>query len=103
MGELPDPDSETVNGELVALLVMVTLPELLPVVVGANVTLSTVDCPAARVSGTVRPVKLNPVPLTLAWETNTLEFPELVRARLCAVLVPVVMLPKLSDMGEAES
>jgi hypothetical protein len=56
----PDPESEMAKGELVALLVTVALPERLPVLVGANVTLKEVDCPAARVTGRAKPAALNP-------------------------------------------
>jgi hypothetical protein len=46
---------------------------------------------------------LNPAPLTLICEIETLEFPVLEIATLCVALVPVVRLPKLSDVGDAES
>jgi hypothetical protein len=82
---------------------MVTLPERLAAVAGANITLNVVDCPAARASGTVKPATLNPVPLSLICETVTLEFPVFVTLTLCVVLVPVAMLPKLSDTGLAVS
>ena len=99
----PDPESEMAKGELVALLVTVTLPERLPVMVGANVTLKEVDCPAARVTGSAKPVALNPAPLMLICETDTLELPVFARVTVCVPLAPVVMLPKLSDEGDAVS
>ena len=99
----PDPESEMARGELVALLVTVTLPERLPVVVGANVTLKEVDCPAARVTGSAKPVALNPAPLMLICETDTLELPVFARVTLCVPLAPEVMLPKLSEAGDAVS
>jgi len=102
-GCTPVPLSAIVAGEFVALLVMVTLPERLAAVAGANITLNVVDCPAARASGTVKPATLNPVPLSLICETVTLEFPVFVTLTLCVVLVPVAMLPKLSDTGLAVS
>src|SRR5208283_3012791 len=91
------------SGELAALLVTVTVPDRPPVVAGSNVTLKKVDCPAARVSGPVKPVTLNPAPLSLICERVTLAFPLLVTVTLCVVLVPVVMLPKLSEAGVTES
>lgn len=78
-GAVPDPDSEIVVGELVALLVIVTLPERVPLVVGANATLKEVDCPAARVKGSARPVTLKAAPLALICARETLELPVLVR------------------------
>jgi len=46
---------------------------------------------------------LNPAPLALTCEIETLEFPALEIVTLCVALVPVVRLPKVSDVGDAES
>ena len=102
-GAVPDPDNEMLAGEFVALLVTVTLPETLPAVVGANVALKEVDCPAARVRGSARPLALKPVPLTLTCERDTLELPVFVRATLCVALLPVGMLPNPTEVGDAVS
>jgi len=88
---------------LVALLLTVTLPEKKPEVVGVNVTLKDVDCPAARVRGNAKPVALNPAAPMLICEMDTLELPAFARVNVCIPLVPVVMLPKLSEAGEADS
>ena len=53
-----------VVGELPALLVMVTAPVTLPAAVGANDTEKEVDCPAARVTGSERPLTVKPLPVT---------------------------------------
>ena len=53
-------------GELVALLVMETLPETLPAAVGANAIEKEVDWPAARVTGSERPLTVKPLPVTLS-------------------------------------
>jgi hypothetical protein len=97
------PESAIASGELAALLTTVMLPARLPVAVGANATLKEVDWPAARVKGSAIPVVLNPAPLSVICEMETLEFPEFDSVTLCVALVPVVRLPKLSDVGEAES
>ena len=102
-GCIPVPLSEIVAGELVALLTTATLPARLPAEAGANVTLKEVDWPAARFSGSVIPLVLNPVPVALTCEMEMLEFPVLEIVTLCVALVPVVRLPKLSDAGDAES
>lgn len=86
-----------------ASLTMLTLPEKLPVVVGANFALREAACPAASVRGTASPVPLNPVPLTLICERDTLELPVFVRVTLCVALVPVVRLPKLTEEGDGVS
>lgn len=65
-GAVPDPDRETVVGEFAALLVTVTVPEKLPVVVGAKTTLKAVDCPAESVRGRAKPVRLNPTPVRVS-------------------------------------
>jgi len=85
------------------LLTTVTLPERLPAEAGANVTVKEVDCPTARLSGNAIPLALKPVPLSLTCEMETLEFPVLVTVKLCVAVVPVVRLPKLSDVGLADS
>lgn len=99
----PVPESATTSGEFVALLTTVTLPGKLPVEVGANVRLKEVDCPAARLTGSVIPLVLKLVPVALICEMETLEFPLFEIVTLCVALVPVVRLPKLSDEGDAES
>jgi len=102
-GAAPDPESDTASGELAALLMMLTLPEKLPLVVGANFALREAACPAASVRGTANAVPLNPVPLTLICEMDTLELPVFVRVTLCVALVLVVMLPKLTEVGDGVS
>lgn len=81
----------------------VTLPVTLPAETGANATLNEVVCPAARVTGRPIEERLNPVPLTLTCEMVTLALPVLLRVTVCVALVPVVRLPKLKDVGFAES
>ena len=87
-------------GELVALLVTVTLPERLPVVAGSNVTVKEVDCPAARARGGVKPETVKPAPASVSCEMVTPAFPVLAKVTVCVALVPVVRLPKLSEVGE---
>jgi hypothetical protein len=62
-----------------ALLVMVIPPVTAPLVCGAKATLKLVLWPAARVSGRVIPLRLNPAPVAEACEMVTLEPPELVK------------------------
>ena len=97
------PESAIVSGELAALLTTVMLPARLPVVVGENTTRKEVDWPAARVKGSPTPALLNPAPLSVICEMETLEFPVFEIVMLCVALVPVARLPKLSDAGDAES
>jgi hypothetical protein len=62
-GASPAPDNGRVFGEVLALLVIVMLPEAGPAVAGANLTLSVVEAPAVIVTGVVKPLSLNPAPL----------------------------------------
>src|SRR5207245_2863303 len=90
------------EGELVALLTSETLPIAAPAVVDAKTTLKLAVCPAAKVSGAVRPLALKPLPETLICEMLTLELPGLVRVTVCgALLLPTVTFPKLRLVGLA--
>jgi hypothetical protein len=60
----------------------VTLPEKLPLPVGANVTLNEAVLPAARVSGRDRLLIENPAPLKVAWLTVISAPPALDRVTL---------------------
>src|SRR5437879_2426686 len=57
-GCTPVPLRAMVLGELGALLTSETLPDTLPVAVGANCTLKVLDCPGGSVSGNVSPLML---------------------------------------------
>ena len=92
-----------VTGELVALLTTVMVSERLPAEAGANLTLKDVDCPAARVAGSVIPLVLKPVPVALICEMETLEFPVFEIVSVWLAVEPVATLPKLNDVGDTES
>src|SRR5215470_16415936 len=83
---------------------MVRLPETVPVLVGAKVTLTQLDCPGARERGRdIEPPVVKLVPLAVTCEMDTVELPVLVIATLCVVDVPVFKVPKLNEVGLAES
>ena len=103
VGAVAVPLRAIVNGELLALLVTTTLPVGLPALVGSKTTVKDVDWPAARASGKLIPVVEKPVPVLATPEIVTLEFPVFVSVTLLDSLVFVVTLPKLTDVGEAES
>ena len=92
-----------VLGELGASLTSETLPDALPVAVGANCTLKVLDCPGGRVSGKVSPLMLKPAPVTLPCAMVKLALPELVKVRFCTPVVPTSTLPKLTLGGVTES
>lgn len=72
---MPEPDSGTARGEFAAVLVIEMLPVALAAVVGAKPAVKLALCPADKVKGSVRPLKLKPAPLGVAPETVTVEFP----------------------------
>jgi hypothetical protein len=100
--DTPVPETGMLKLGFEPLDVIVTFPLAAPVVVGAKLTLNEVLCPAVSVIGSVRPVKLNPVPLTDAAEIVTLVPPLLTRASGWLLLVPTVTLPSPMLLGLGE-
>jgi hypothetical protein len=98
---VPDPDKGIVSGEPGALLAIEMLPVVLPAVVGANLAVNDVVCPAFKVTGVARPVMLNPVPDALPAEIARLPVPEFVSVTLTEPLAPTSKLPKLTLGGFA--
>jgi hypothetical protein len=91
----PVPESVTLAGEFVALLVTVTLPVTLPVAAGANVTVNVAVCPADKISPAGTPLAVKPAPDMLTFETVTLDVPALLKAMLWLPLLDTFTLPKL--------
>ena len=75
------------------------VPLALPLDFGAKVVVMLTAWPGASVNGMLRPLKLNPVPDTVAWEIVRLEFPVLLRDADFDKLVPSGTLPKLTGEG----
>jgi hypothetical protein len=90
----PVPLSEIFAGEFVALLLIVTVPVMLPATVGANTTFSTADWLGANTTLGLIPLVLNPAPITLTPEIVTLEFPVLVTVTPSELLAFTFTLPK---------
>jgi len=99
----PVPLRTMARGEPGALLTSDTEPVTFPAAVGVNAVLNVVLAPAAIVCGTLRPVRLNPVPEALAAEMVTLAVPELLNVMVCEALFPVTTLPKVTLAGVTES
>jgi hypothetical protein len=89
----PVPASETLTGELVALLLIVTLPVWSPLDAGVKVVVKTVDWPGLKMSP-LAPLELNPAPAIATCEMVTFAFPVLVMATFWTVLVDTPTLPK---------
>jgi len=87
------PDKLILVGEFAALLVMVTVPDTLPVLEGAKATGRLAVCPGLRTLPDML-VALKPGPETLMLEIVTLELPELVKVTSRELRLPTMMLPK---------
>ena len=83
--------------------VTVTLPVALPAEVGANFTLKLTLCPLLRVTGSVKPATLKPVPDAVAAVIFRLDPPEFVNVSVTVSLFPTTTFPKLTDDGLADS
>src|SRR5437879_6409763 len=85
-----------VLGELGALLTSETLPDTLPVEVGAACALNGWLWSGGRVFRYVSPLMLKPAPAKLSCAMVKLAVPELVKVRFCTPLLPTSTLPKLT-------
>ena len=74
-GALAEPDRPIPSEELDASDVKVSVPEEVPLVLGANFTLNVKLCPAASVVGSVNPLTLNAADETPACVIFTLAPP----------------------------
>jgi hypothetical protein len=92
-----------VAGELLALLVTMTLPVKLPVTAGAKVTFRLAACPGTSICPANTPLALRPAPEMLTLETVTLEFPVLVSFVVRRLLPPTLTFPKFKLVGLALS
>ena len=70
------------------------LPLAAPLVVGANCTVNDVLCPAFNVTGTVEPLRLNPLPRAVAAEMVRAVPPEFVSVSERDFELPTWTLPK---------
>lgn len=97
---IPVPPKATTVGEPGALLTKVRLPERVPAVAGAKVREADTLPPGAIVAGNVSPERLNPEPDRAACERTSGAVPGFWMLTACALLAPVMTLPKLMLEGE---
>jgi hypothetical protein len=93
------PLSATVAGVFGALLTIEIDPLAVPAVCGAYCALKFPLCPGASVIGNAIPLKLNPVPVTVACETTRLAVPVFLSCTVCELVFPVTTDPKLALPG----
>ena len=102
-GRLPVPVKGRLRLGFVASLVKATVPFTVPLADGAKLTEKFTLCPAARLAGTLSPLRLKPDPETTALEMVTLFPPELVSVAVWVCVLPVCTLPKSRLPGTALS
>jgi len=86
-------------GEFAALLTRESVPGKVPAEAGINATRKEEEPPGAIESGRASPDKVKPVPLTEAWVIVSVVDPVFLAVSVCVLLVPVMMLPKLTLVG----
>lgn len=96
---MPVPESAIVKLESEPVEVMVTFPLADPLAFGEKSTANVVLCPAFSVKGSDKPLRLNPVPLTLAAEIDRLVPPVLVNVSGKLELLPTWTLPNAKVAG----
>jgi hypothetical protein len=102
-GIVPEPERAIVVGEFVALLTNETVPDTAPLVWGANAMVTFCVLPDASVSGRVTPLRLKPIPVKFAADTDTAAVPVLESVIVLLAELPSAMLPKFQLLGEAFS
>lgn len=95
------PDKDTVAGEFVALLAIVTLPFTAPVTVGANVTVKTTFWLGIKVRPGLTPLAVNTAPVMFTLEMVMFEFPLLVRVVASELLLTRFTIPNGKLVGFA--
>ena len=102
-GTVPVPESATDVGEFVAVLTNETVPEAAPPVCGAKEMVTVCVPPAATVNGKLVPLRLNPIPVKFAAETDTEAVPAFDRVTVLVAALPSTTLPKERLVGETVS
>ena len=97
--EVPVPDRATERFESVAVEEKLSAPFEVPAEAALKPTLRVRLWPTAKICG-LKPLMVNPVPLTAAWVIPTLDPPVLVTVTDCVCLLPTAMLPKFTLAGE---
>jgi len=98
----PVSATETLLGEFVALLVIVTTPFAPPVLFGAKTTPISAVWPGAIVAPLTPLFTLNPVPVVLICATVTLAFPVFLTATPSVLVFPTISFPKFRLVDDRE-
>ena len=95
----PVPLRLILSGELGESLTSDMEPETLLASVGVKTALNVELFPGVMVNGVVSPLRVKPLPVTLACEIVTLELPAFDKVKACELLTPITTLPKLALVG----
>lgn len=96
------PDRATLFEGVGELFTSVRVPEKVPAVVGAKLTVKGEEPPGGILIGIVRPEKAKVVPESDACVMDRLAVPGLDMVSVCVPVAPVLTLPKLAEAGERE-
>jgi hypothetical protein len=99
--EMPVPDRAIFRAGFKAFDTTTILPLVRLPTFGVKRTLKVTLCPLFRLRGKLKPLKLNPAPVTVAFEIVAVELPELVKVSWRVWLLPTWILPKLTLDGLA--
>jgi hypothetical protein len=100
-GTTPTPTKGKLRLAFVASLMNVMPPVDVPLAAGVKATEKLAACPAANTVGSVSPLMLKLLPLTLACEIVTLVLSEFVKVAVWVCFVPTVTSPKSMKDGVA--
>jgi len=99
---IPVPDNATVEGEVGALLAMLTEPARLPALVGANTALNVAVPPGATLV-VLSPFTEYPAAVMLTCEMVSVAVPVFVIVKIWDFVWPSITLPKLKLEGLTDS
>ena len=97
----PVPLTATVNGLFVAVEVTVTVPAMVPALLGRNATVNRAVPPAAIEAGVARPLTETPVPVAFKLETETAADPVFASWMVCVFCAPTGTFPNCAASGVA--
>jgi hypothetical protein len=97
------PERATLTDGVAELFTSVSVPVKVPAVVGAKLTVSVEEDPAGMVSGSVVGGSLKPVPDTDTDVMVRVAFPEFEIVTVWLLVLPVVMLPKFTEVGDTDN
>jgi len=94
----PVPLSEIPSGEFAALLTIEMFPDAAPTIVGRNVTVIVVCCPALTFKGSENPLTVKTEPVSVSWVMLKVAVPVLVMIKACDDVLPTTPFPRFMEV-----